>query len=53
MIEDQPVLATDNYAINNIVGVENFRDNQENLARKMLDDEAIEDIKIFTDSTET
>ena len=47
LIEEQPILANDNYAIDNTFGVENFKNNQKNLARIMLDDEAIEDVKTY------
>ena len=47
LVEDQPILATDNYAVDNTYGVKNFIENQKKLAKAMLDDEAIEDIKTY------
>ena len=47
LVEDQPVLAADNYAVDNTYGIKNFKDNQKKLAKAMLDDEAIEDIKSY------
>ena len=47
LVNDQPTLAVDNYAIDNTFGVENFYDNQKGLAKTLLDDGAVEDLKAF------
>ena len=45
IVEYQPILATDNYAIDNTYGVENFETNQKSLIKASLDEEVIEDLK--------
>ena len=51
LVEDQPILAIDNYVIDNTFGVENFYDNQKELAKTLLDDDAVEDLKTFLQSS--
>ena len=45
LVNDQPILVVDNYAIDNKFGVENFYDNQKGLVKTLLDDDAVEDLK--------
>ena len=47
LVDDQPTLAVDNYAIDNTFEVENFYDNQKGLAKTLLDDDAVKDLKTF------
>ena len=47
IVEDQPILAIDNYAIDNTYGVLNFETNQKILIKASLDEKAIEDLKTY------
>ena len=47
MVEDQPILVTDNYTIDNTYGVLNFEMNQRSLIKASLDEESIEDLKTY------
>lgn len=47
MVDDQPILDADNYALDNAYGVQNFVDNKKDLIKLMLDEEAIEDLKTY------
>ena len=47
LVEDQPILATDNYVIDNTYGVSNFETNQKSLIKASLDEEVIEDLKTY------
>ena len=47
MVEDQPILVTDNYTIDNTYGVLNFEINQKSLIKASLDEESIEDLKTY------
>ena len=47
MVEDQPILAIDNYVIDNTYGVLNFETNQKSLIKASLDEKAIEDLKTY------
>ena len=47
LVEDQPILAADNYAVDNTFGVANFKINQKKLVKDPLDEEVIGDLKTY------
>ena len=51
LVEDQLILAVDNYSVDNAFGVDNFETNQQILAKVLLDEEAIEDLKRYLQNT--
>lgn len=46
LVKDQSVIDRDNCVVNNTFGVKNFEDKQKDLVKAMLDEEAIEYLKI-------
>ena len=47
LTEEKPILAVDNYAVDNKFGVGNFYNNQKSLAKMLLDNDAVEDLETF------
>ena len=51
LVRDQSILVTDNYAVDNTYAVENFETRQKGLTIDLLDEGAIEDLKMFLQNT--
>ena len=51
LVEDQLILSVEKYSVDNAFEVDNFETNQQILAKVLLDEEAIEDLKRYLQNT--
>ena len=51
LVEDQLILSVEKYSVDNAFEVDNFETNQQILAKVLLDEEPIEDLKIYLQNT--